>query len=359
MKQEFESYRDCLKDQAYHPVKIVRISFNPNINDSDDLIFDDINNQFNVDENKILNSRSFRRETDKTQAFFRLDNPHVRTRSSHTNEVVAIATTISRYLGLNTDLVEASAFGHDIGHGPMGHLYEKVLSSLGVDFHHERFSGIVATSIERQGDGLNLTKETLTGILEHSSGAGGSNVSQTSPNENRVLMYSDKFAGMFSDVNDFQRYGLLYEKDCSEIDSLFPGNQRNRVNECILALIKESAEKGCVSFEDSNVAQKFKELKNIMYTKKYKKINSSRRSEMLKIVYDAVANIPELQNYDPTIVTALMTNREVYSLDSIAEFERVKLDDLKNFGVFESITDGSLSGKKYNDLDLQLRQILI
>lgn len=358
MKQEIESYKNCLKDQAYQPKEIVRISFNPHIDDSDDLIFDDIKNQFNVDENKILNSRSFRRETDKTQAFFRLDNPHVRTRSSHTNEVVAIANTISQYLGLNTDLVQAAAYGHDIGHGPMGHLYEKVLASMGVDFHHERFSGIVATAIERQGDGLNLTKETLTGMLEHSSGAGGSNVSLNSPNENRVLMYSDKFAGMFSDVNDFQRYGLLSDKDCTQINALFPGNQRNRVNECIMALIQESAEKGYVSFEESDVAKKFKELKNLMYTRKYKEINTSRRSDMLKIVYDSVANMPELQGYDPTIVTALMTNKEVYNLDSIAEFERVNLDNLKDFGVFEYITDGSLLGKNYTDLDLQLRQIL-
>jgi len=359
MKQEIECYKNCLKEQAYQPKEIVRISFNPNINDVDDLIFDDINNQFNVDEIKILNSRSFRRETDKTQAFFRLDNPHVRTRSSHTNEVVAIAITLSRYLGLNTDLVEAAAYGHDIGHGPMGHLYENVLASLGVDFHHERFSGIIATSIERKGDGLNLTKETLKGMIEHSSGAGGSKVSQNSPNENRILMYSDKLAGMFSDVNDFQRYKLLSEKDCSQIDALFPGDQRNRVNECIMALIKESAEKGYVSFEDSDVAQRFKELKKLMYTRKYQEINTTRRSDMLKIVYDAVASIPELKDYDPTIITALMTNREVYDLDTIAEFERVKLDNLKNFGVFESIEDGSLSGKKYDNLDFQLRQVLV
>jgi len=358
MNQDIKNYQDCLKKHAYQPKEIIRISFNPKFDDANDLIFDDINNQFHVDKNKILNSRSFRRETDKTQAFFRLNNPHVRTRSSHTNEVVAIATTISRYLGLNTDLVEAAAYGHDIGHGPMGHLFEKVLQSFGVDFHHERFSAIVATSIEREGDGLNLTKETLMGMLEHSSGAGGSKVNPNSPNENRVLMYSDKLAGMFSDVNDFQRYGLLSDHDCRQIESLFPGIQRNRVNECIFALIKESAEKGYVSFEDSDVAKKFKELKNLLYTTKYSQINTTRRSDMLKIVYDAIANLPELKDYDPTIVTALMTNKEVYALDAIAEFEKIKLDDLKDFGVYESIIDGSLLGKKYNNLDLQLKQVL-
>jgi len=358
MKQDINDYQDCLKKHAYQPKEIVRISFNPKYDDAADLIFDNKDNQFHVDKNKILNSRSFRRETDKTQAFFRLNNPHVRTRSSHTNEVVAIATTISRFLGLNTDLVEASAYGHDIGHGPMGHLFEKVLQSLGVDFHHERFSAIVATSIEREGDGLNLTKETLMGILEHSSGAGNSNVRPDSPNENRVLMYSDKLAGMFSDVNDFQRYKLLSDKDSRQIEALFPGNQRNRVNECIFALIKESSQKGYVSFEDSDVAQKFKELKQLMYTTKYSEISTTRRSDMLKIAYDAIANLSELKDCDPTIVTALMTNKEVYALDAIAEFEKIKLDDLKDFGVYESIIDGSLSGKKYSDLDLQLHQIL-
>jgi dGTPase len=342
--------------KAYHPQKITRISFNTNLHDPD-LVFEKRVNPFEIDQNKILFSKAFRRESDKTQVFFNPSNPHIRNRSSHTHEVIAIANSIGHSLNLNTELIKASALGHDLGHGPAGHLFEKVSQDLGIKFRHERFSGIISSFIERNGNGLNLTKETLNGILDHSRGSGELVINKNSPNENLVVMYSDKIAYVFSDINDLKRLGWISLSEYKLIDSYFPGNQRDRVNQCIFALIQESFDKSRVSFSDSDIAQKFKKVKDIMY-EHYSKINQKVLIKTIKTVYDCIDHITQLQKYDPTLIIALMTDKELSKLGSLSSQRTLKLDDLKNFGVFELIKNGFLASKTYADLDLKLRQKL-
>ena len=98
---------------------------------------------------------------------------HYRTRLTHTLEVAQIARTLARALGLNEDLTEAIALGHDIGHTPFGHAGENVLNNLAPGgFHHAKQSLRVVDVLEREGRGLNLTAETREGILMHSKGRG-------------------------------------------------------------------------------------------------------------------------------------------------------------------------------------------
>ena len=354
MKQEIEDYRNCFKDQAYFPEKITRISFNPNINDSD-LVFEGQNNPFQIDQLKILDSKSSRCLSHKTQVFFCPENPYIRNRGTHTQEVTATAKTIGGFLGLNTELIEASALGHDLGHGPAGHLFEQTTEKLGLEFKHERFSGIIATSIERSGDGLNLTKETLKGILEHSRGDGELTTNKKSVNENSVVMYADKFSYLFSDISDLQRQKIISNEDLEIINSLFPGGQRERTNQCIFALIKESAENGFVSFNNSETADNFNKVKKIMY-KYYGELNRQALAETIKLAYSSIDEIGQLQKYDPTMVLALMTDSELAKIGRIAENRRVDFDDLKDFGVFEIIKRGFLEGQTYKDLNIRLQQ---
>ena len=345
----------CLKQQRYQPEVVTRISFVPNISDSD-LKFSSAVDPFEMDQNKILCSKSIRRLTDKTQVFFDINNPHVRNRLSHTHEVTATANTIGQSLGLNTELIKASALGHDLGHGPGGHMFEQVSHELGIEFFHERFSGIISTFIERNGSGLNLTKETINGILEHSRGSGELYHNNKSINENLVIMYSDKITSIFSDINDLRRFDLISESDYRLIDSYFPGTQRDRINQCIFALIRESATSGKVSFSDSNTAVKFRQVKDIMYSYYEKKLNRQALAETIKSVYNCIDHIPQLQKYDPPIVVALMTDEELKKLGAIADSRRVNFEDIKNFGVFELIETEFLEHQTYSDLDTRLQQ---
>ena len=96
---------------------------------------------FSVDVDRILHSRAYTRYIDKTQVFYLIHHDHITHRVLHVQLVSKIARTIGRYQGLNEDLIEAIALGHDIGHTPFGHDGERFLSELcrasGIgDFHH-------------------------------------------------------------------------------------------------------------------------------------------------------------------------------------------------------------------------------
>src|SRR5512145_1606380 len=128
---------------------------------------------FQVDRDRILHSKSFRRLKHKTQVFLSPEGDHYRTRLTHTLEVSQIARTVARALALNEDLTEAIALGHDLGHTPFGHAGERVLDSLVPGgLRHVRQSLRVVEVLEKDGAGLNLTAEVRDGILKHSKGGG-------------------------------------------------------------------------------------------------------------------------------------------------------------------------------------------
>ncbi len=127
---------------------------------------------FSVDVDRILHSRAYTRYIDKTQVFYLIHHDHITHRVLHVQLVSKIARTIGRYLGLNEDLIEAIALGHDIGHTPFGHDGERFLSELcrasGIgDFHHNVQSVQFLDRVERKGKGWNLCLQTLDGILCH------------------------------------------------------------------------------------------------------------------------------------------------------------------------------------------------
>jgi len=127
---------------------------------------------FAVDADRILNSRAYTRYIDKTQVFSLISNDHISHRVLHVQLVSKIARTIGRFLGLNEDLIEAIALGHDIGHVPFGHDGERILSALchaaGIGhFLHNVQSVHFLDAVEQGGQGWNLCLQTLDGILCH------------------------------------------------------------------------------------------------------------------------------------------------------------------------------------------------
>lgn len=129
--------------------------------------------EFQRDRDRIIHSTAFRRLQYKTQVFLHHEGQHFRTRLTHTLEVSQIARSLSRALGLDEDLAEAVALAHDLGHTPFGHAGERVLNEKMArwgGFDHNIQAMRVVTRLENRyadHDGLNLTWETLEGILKH------------------------------------------------------------------------------------------------------------------------------------------------------------------------------------------------
>jgi len=178
----------------------------------DDYMYYGVLDPFEMDVQKILESKAIRRLKDKTQVFCFPENPHVRTRLSHTFQVVSVSTLIARILGLNVHLCQAIAWGHDIGHTPYGHMGEEFIARMtGKDFRHEIFGMVIAQRIERMGKGLNLSFETLEGMGNHSRGDGSLTINPNLPLEYTAVMYADKIVYTFSDIKDGLRNGYLQE----------------------------------------------------------------------------------------------------------------------------------------------------
>lgn len=128
---------------------------------------------FQRDRDRILHSMAFRRLEYKTQVFTNFEGDHFRTRLTHSLEVAQIARTLARVLEVDEDLAEAVALAHDLGHSPFGHAGEAALDAelqtIG-GFDHNLQALRVVTALERRYaafDGLNLTGETLEGVLKH------------------------------------------------------------------------------------------------------------------------------------------------------------------------------------------------
>ena len=130
-------------------------------------------NAFRRDCDRIIHSAAFRRLAHKTQVFVYHEGDHYRTRLTHTLEVVQIARSLARALGLDEDLAEALALAHDLGHPPFGHAGERALDeclSASGGFDHNAQALRIVTDLERRYaafDGLNLSWETLEGLVKH------------------------------------------------------------------------------------------------------------------------------------------------------------------------------------------------
>ncbi len=128
---------------------------------------------FQRDRDRIIHSTAFRRLAHKTQVFVYYEGDHFRTRLTHTIEVAQLARALAKALGLDEELAEAVALGHDLGHTPFGHTGEDALDACMAahgGFDHNSHGLRLVTELERRYadfDGLNLTQETIEGLVKH------------------------------------------------------------------------------------------------------------------------------------------------------------------------------------------------
>ncbi len=173
------------------------------------------------DRDRIIHSRAFRRLKHKTQVFIPYEGDHFRTRLTHTIEVAQIARSAARALGLNEDLAEAIALGHDLGHTPYGHSGEYVLDRLLRESHpraggfkHNYQSVRVVDRLEKRYEepGLNLTDDVREGVLKHTSWRAdfpfpldfpeGLRLESGGSLEAQVVNWSDEIAQQTHDLED-------------------------------------------------------------------------------------------------------------------------------------------------------------
>ena len=288
---------------------------------------------------KLLDSKGLRRLQNKTQVFIFPQNPHVRTRMTHSNEVVALSIKIAHLLGLNEYLCQAISLGHDIGHVPYGHTGERFIGSvLGKKFRHEIFGTVLCRFIERKGSGLNLCYETLEGIFHHSSKDGTQSDIGHEVLEYKVVFFADKIAYTFADMNDFVRYRNFDESSLPKSVLKLGRNQRERVASCVHALVKESIEKEMISFSDCEEAVLFDEIRRWMFENMYHKEREDELKLALSLTYEYLSQESRFNEIQPALLLALMTDKELSEIMNIIFTSRsIQYYDIRNFGFVEIV----------------------
>ncbi len=225
----------------------------------------DVRGDYFRDQTAIIHSLPFRRMKKKTQVFFAPKNDHICTRIEHVLHVNTVATTICKGLGLDTELAQAIALGHDLGHPPFGHVGERSLNTLlqKLDhyFIHEINSYKVVNYIANSGKGLNLTYAVKDGIISHCgekfeqsicpdfkvkefSNINNRNI-YPSTYEGCVVRVSDKISYLGRDIEDAIRLKIItksnFSKEILDILQVDFDTLKNSINSLIIdKLVKDT-----------------------------------------------------------------------------------------------------------------------
>ncbi|MCC6833018.1 MAG: deoxyguanosinetriphosphate triphosphohydrolase [Thermoleophilia bacterium] len=223
---------------------------------------------FQRDRDRILHTKAFRRLKHKTQVFVAPEGDHYRTRLTHTLEVSAVARTVARALRLNEDLVEAIAMGHDLGHAPFGHAGEHALDDLlrerlGRRFHHNEQSVRVVEVLERDGQGLNLTREVRDGIRYHTGPVKPATL------EGQVVRIVDRIAYVNHDIEDAVRAGVLDPAELPAAEIAVLGDTTSRRLTALVSDIVEQSGDGGEIRQSPEVGAAFLRLRKFMFDHVY------------------------------------------------------------------------------------------
>ena len=282
---------------------------------------DDIRTSFFRDTDRIIYSLSYIRYIDKTQVFTGSENDHISKRMTHVQMVSKIGRTIGRALGLNEDLIEAAALGHDLGHTPFGHVGERIINKISLEYGEGYFNHNIQSVrnlmyIENNGKGVNLNLQTLDAIMCHNGEFlmeiyqpkdktlddffREYNDSYKKENickdfipmtlEGCVVRISDIIAYIGKDIEDAIRIGILKkEKLPKSITNVLGNTNREIVGTIIMDIINNSIGKPYLKMspEIYNALQKLKyfNYKNI-YLPANSKEQLMRFEGMIRLVFE-------------------------------------------------------------------------
>ena len=321
----------------------------------------EIRTDFTRDYNRILHCTAYRRLKHKTQVFFSPKDETICTRIEHVNHVTAVSYTISKNLGLNTELTNAIAIGHDLGHAPFGHSGERILKKI-VDndlrktFWHEQNSLRVIDKIEllENADAkflnLNLTYAVRDGIVSHCGEVDENSIVPRNENidlyeirlpgtlppytwEGCVVKISDKISYLGRDIEDALRMNILNDEQLSEFRDILGHTKIKHLNNTTLMhnfvvdlCLHSSPEEG-IKLSDEfvylmNEVKKF----NYKYIYQHKRLNNYVKYANLIIntIYETLAelydrtksaeNIEKSANIHPKLSAAFSRWLKCYTL---------------------------------------------
>ena len=275
---------------------------------------------FSLDVDRILHSLAYTRYIDKTQVFYLIQNDHITHRVLHVQLVSKIARTIGRFLGLNEDLIEAIALGHDIGHTPFGHDGEQFLSALctahGIGaFQHNVQSVQFLDRVERKGQGWNLCLQTLDGILCHDGEVHNQRLNadwdktfesfersmqdkkrrpdcQLTPMtlEGCVVRMADTISYIGRDIEDAIRLGVLKRADLpDDVVTMLGSTNGTIVYNLVTDIIRTSFRKPQVAFSPE-VSEALKSLKAFNLNRIYLNPIIKKHTDKIKLLFDILFN---------------------------------------------------------------------
>lgn len=340
MKYFNEAKNNFYKQEEYYSKYATKSNDAIRLNSIDE----DIRTPFFRDVDRIIYSLSYSRYIDKTQVYSYKDNDHISKRMTHVQFVSKIARTIGRALNLNTDLIEAIALGHDIGHTPLGHTGEALLNEISLRELNETFSHNIQSvrhymEIENHGEGLNLTIQVLDGIMCH-NGEILSNeytpVTKTreeflneyknayldykSSLKNRpmtlegcVVRISDVIAYIGRDIEDAIVLGYLKLDD---IPNILGTSNKEIINTIVIDIIDNSLNKNSIKMSKP-IYQALNELKNFNYKQIYYKSMTKEEIDYYRLwfnkLYNNYLNDIEKNNKDSIIYKLFLNNQnELY-----------------------------------------------
>lgn len=321
-------------------------------------IDDDIRTPFFRDIDKIVYSLSYTRYMDKTQVFSFNDNDNISKRMTHVQMVSKIARTIGRALRLNEDLIEAAALGHDLGHVPFGHVGERILNDLSLQynegyFNHNIQSVRILMNLENNGRGSNITLQVLDAIMCHN---GELELEEYHPVqkskedflreyelsykdkdlikklvpmtlEGCVVRISDIIAYIGRDIEDAIRIGMIKEEDVPlDIVEVLGIRNSEIIDTIINDLLVNSLDKDYLSLSNK-VFEAIKKLKKYNFDYIYSKVNTKEMiclyEDMFRMVFEESLEDIRNANKNGRIYEVFLNGMEDEYLKEVSDVRKV------------------------------------
>ncbi|MBQ3521138.1 MAG: deoxyguanosinetriphosphate triphosphohydrolase [Firmicutes bacterium] len=294
-----------------------------------------IRTDFQRDRDRIVHSKAFRRLMHKTQVFLAPEGDHYRTRLTHTIEVSQIARTIARGAGLNEDLAEAIAMGHDLGHTPFGHSGEAVLAEIYPGGFRHNVQSLRVVDVLESGStrrGMNLTMEVRDGIVNHTG-----SVMPMTP-EGQIVKVSDRIAYINHDIDDAIRSGIITIDDLpKESIAILGDTHKKRIDTLVRDMIENTigrptAQLSAEKMEAMNDLRTFM-FKNVYHNSRVKRVEDINKvKEIVEFLYSYY-----LENHDE-LPRELLAMRDEFSIEELVKDHVAGMTDRYALNTYEELT---------------------